>query len=79
MHRIEVHHFASPFAICGGRGNSGTGDPVEMVGLPTQKKGFSGTRKGPITLREEGGESDTKWQPRFGACLIRPDTMSLRF
>ena len=32
-----------------------------IVGLPTEREGFSGTGKGPIPLREKGGgEADTK-------------------
>ena len=67
MHRTEVHHFASPFAPSFPVGEKQwihTGDPIEIVGLPTErggKGGFSGTRKGPIPLRETGGEGDTKW------------------
>ena len=36
MHRIEVHHFASPFAPnfpTGGKQWITTGDPVEIVGI----------------------------------------------
>ena len=48
MHRFEGHHFASPFApyfLVGGKQWIHTGDPVDILGLPTEKGGFSGTGK----------------------------------
>ena len=32
--------------------------PVEIVGLPRESEGFSGTGKGPLPIREKGGEGD---------------------
>ena len=49
MHRIEVHHFASPFGPqCPGGGKQWihTGDPVEIVGLPTERGGTQVTQNG---------------------------------
>ena len=49
MHRIEGHHFASHFAplFSGGeRQWIHTGDPVEIVGLHTEKEGFPVPEKG---------------------------------
>ena len=55
MHQIEGHHFASPFAPnlpVGGKQRIETRDPLEIV---------FGTGKGPIPLREKGGEGDRTW------------------
>ena len=48
MHRIEGHHFASRFAPTPGGGKQWIhiGDPVEIVGLPTEKGGFRYRKKG---------------------------------
>ena len=63
MHRIEVHHFASPFAS-----NFPVGETVDSYRRSCRNSrtfhregGFSGTGKGPIPLREKGGKGDTKW------------------
>ena len=45
MHRIEVHRFASPFAPPfpgGGKQWIHTGDPVEILRLPTEGGGGEG-------------------------------------
>ena len=38
-----------------------------------RKAGLYSTGR-PIPLRENGGEGDTEWWPRFDACLILPET-----
>ena len=49
MHRIEVHHFASPFApnlLMGENNGFIQGDPAEIVGLPTEREGFPVRKRG---------------------------------
>ena len=60
MHRIEVHHFASPFAPQfpgGGKKWIHTGDPVEVVRLPTEKGGFPVLQKGQFPLGKRGAKA----------------------
>ena len=66
IQQVEGHHFGSPFAryfLAGGNVDSHSiGDPVPLVGLPTDKQGVSITGKGPIPIRKDGSEGD-KWLP----------------
>ena len=62
MHRIEVHHFASPFApnfLGGGKQWIHTGDSVEIVGFPTENGGFPVQENGQ-SPSEKGGAKATR-------------------
>ena len=66
MHRIEGHHFASPFAP-----NFPVGETVDSCRRSCRNSktshrkgggggGFSGTGKGPLPFREKGGAKATQ-------------------
>ena len=41
--------------------HTNTENPAEIAGVPTDMAGVFRYRKGPVPLREKGGEDDTKW------------------
>ena len=59
--RFTISHRLCPQFPCGGKLWIHTGNPVEIVGLPTETASFPGLQNGQLALGKSGGEGDTTW------------------